>query len=393
MTTAQKTLRKWAYLSHLWIGIGLSIYFTMLGLTGSSLMFKTDLHRIFEPHLYAVPVPPDKHRASLDSIAKTFGVITHGAHLSSMILPMTETDPIIIGYKPLELDGKRRDWRQCYFNPYSGAVLGDEVTGGKVFRTLRNLHAHLLLEDVGSKINGFGVLFLIVLLLSGLWLWCPSLKYFREQFLQRTTIRLGSSFGRVNYDIHNAVGFYSSLMLLMFALTATTHLWRNQTVAVLSTLTGTPAEQIRFKQSAPPTEFSYDEIIDRVKGAVPGYSPAIITDTMHVLMAQPDNHLFVPTMVNVAVNKDSGLIENVERSELQPVGKQIMNWLMPIHFGQFGSGWLYYPIKAIWFIAGFCPITLATTGILMYLNKQKRLKVKLETHNAEQHGTVFSAIR
>ncbi|HEY9730271.1 MAG TPA: PepSY-associated TM helix domain-containing protein [Drouetiella sp.] len=382
----RKSLRKWAFLSHLWIGIVLSAYFAMLGLTGSFLMFKTDLQPIFEPRLHHVEVPPDRRKVSLDRIVKTFDTITH-CHIYSMTLPEVDGDPLIIGFKPLtEPGGRDRDWRQCYFNPYTGEVLGDEVVSGKLFRTVRNLHANLLLQDLGSKLNGIGDLFLLVLLFSGLWLWFPSPKYFQQQFKQRTTIRFSSSSGRMNLDIHNAVGFYSSCMLLMFVLTATSALWHSQVEAVVFALTGTRSEQMQA--AAPPAVFSYDEIINRVKGSLPGYEPAIITDNMHVLMAPPDHHQFIPSMVSVSINQDSGLVERIQNSESLPLGKQIMNWLMPIHFGQWGTGWLYYPIKLLWFLAGFCPLILAVTGVSMYLNKRSK---SLDYKSAQSSGISVEA--
>lgn len=352
------------------------MYFTVLGLTGSSLMFKVELHKLMKPRLLQVAVPSDKRHASLDQIAQNFK-LAYKAKIASITLPMAEDEPLVIGYMAApKAPGQKEEWSQCYVNPYTGALLGDEIAGGRLFNFLRNLHVVLLLDKLGTNLQRVGVLFLVVLLLSGLWLWMPSPKHFWQQFKQRTTIRPNASFGRLNFDIHNAVGFYSSTLLLMFALTAVSHLWKEQSLAVVSALTATSLENGKFPKSGPATEFSYDKVLQTVRNAVPGYQPAIITDSEHVLMAQPDSHMVFPTMVNIAINKETGVIENIEKPESLPINAFIMRWLMPIHFGHWGRGVFYFAIKSLWFVAGLCPLVLSVTGILMYLQKQKAARKK-----------------
>lgn len=375
--TLRKTFRKWTYLSHLWIGLILCLYFTVLGLTGTSLIFKPEIHRLLYPRLHFVQAEAGQTKLPLDQVAKTFQNYSH-AKIASIILPEHSNESIVIGYQPLpDPDGKQGDWRQCYLNPYTGKILGDEVAGGVVFRTLRNLHVNLLLQDVGLKLSAVGVLFVIALLLSGLWLWFPDPRHFVQQFKQRTSVRWRASFGRFNFDLHNTVGFYSSIPLLIFCLTALSALWYDQTVAVVSVVTGTPQNECKFTPDPDqPAAFSYDKVLQTVEAAVPGYSPAIITDSMHVLMAKPDSHLIFPMMVNVGIDKSTGVIKSIEQPELLPTGKQVMNWLMPIHYGQWGFGALYYPARMLWFVAGLCPLILSITGVFTYINKLRAKRVK-----------------
>jgi uncharacterized iron-regulated membrane protein len=362
------------YLSHLWIGIILGIYFSLLGLTGSTLIFKNEFNRIFERNLHQVTIPADQTRASLDVIAQTFKQATPGAKISTLILPEKPDETITIVYhsiQPNQPGGTRHDWRQCFINPYSGAIIGDEIGGGEFFHTIRNLHARLLLEDVGINLNRYGVLCIITLLVSGLWLWLPNPKYFLLQLLQRATIRFDAPFNRVVFELHNAVGFYSSSFLLILATTAVTALWYDQANAVVCALTNTP---FFAKKDLPSLEremtFSYDQVFANTKDAVPGYSPALISDHMTVLMQPPDNHYVFPRIVTVSLDEKTCVVTHIDRPENKPLGMQIMNWTMPVHFGQWGYGIGYYPVKCLWVLIGFCPSLLCITGFLMYFGKQ-----------------------
>jgi uncharacterized iron-regulated membrane protein len=390
----RRVWRKLLYLSHLWIGLILGLYFSLLGLTGSSLIFKNELNRVFERNLHQIAVPADKTRASLDTIVQTFKQTTFGAKIGSIILPEKPDETITIVYRsiqPNQPGGARHDWRQCFINPYSGAIVGDEIGGGEFFHTIRNLHARLLLEDVGINLNRYGVLFIIVLLISGIWLWFPSTKYFLLQLLQRTTIRFDGAVNRVVFDTHNAVGFYSSSFLLVLATTAVTALWYDQSNAVVSFLTHSP---FFAKKELPSQEreltFSYDQVFQNTKNAVPGYSPVIITSNMTVLMQPPDNHFVFPRLVNVSMDEKTCAIAKIDRPQDKPLGMQIMNWTMPVHFGQWGYGIGYYPVKCLWVLIGFCPSILCTTGFLMFWEKQKAEKRATERRASAR---VFEKVR
>ena len=397
----KRTIRKYLYLSHLCVGLILGLYFSLLGLTGSTLIFKTELNLLFENKLHQVDIPANANRVPLDAIAETFKQATPGAKIASIVLPERADETIIIPYRSIQPNvpgGKRHDWRQCFINPYTGAIIGDEIGGGEFFHTIRNLHARLLLEDLGIDLNRYGVLFIIVLLVSGIWLWFPSINHFANKFKQRTTIKLDGKFKRIIFDMHNTFGFYSSGLLLTFAVTALTALWYDQSSAVVSFVSHSAvAAEKKSKPSDEEKIFSYDRVIESAKNSVPGYIPSVITDSMHVLMAPANNHFFFPRMVTLILNEKTYAIDSIERPEDKPFGQQIMNWAMPIHFGQFGYGFAYYPVKLLWLIAGFCPLILCVTGFLMYFEKQKTAKKHLQKHlqrqAQKQHSVCHEDVR
>ena len=94
-------------------------------------------------------------------------------------------------------------------NPYTGEVLGVRDREKSVARWLHLLHTRFVAGDIGEKmVGGFSVA-MLGLSLTGLVLWWP-----RKIF----SIGAASSWKRKNFDLHNVLGFYSSLVMLFITL-------------------------------------------------------------------------------------------------------------------------------------------------------------------------------
>lgn len=120
---------------------------------------------------------------------------------------------------------KRRSgiFTSVYMNPYTGEVLKVKSVSRSdspdFFRFILNGHRALWLPyDIGRPIVGVAVLIFVFLLLSGLVLWWPTkwIKSIRDKSFK---IKWSASFKRVNYDMHNVLGFYSMLFLLIISMT------------------------------------------------------------------------------------------------------------------------------------------------------------------------------
>jgi uncharacterized iron-regulated membrane protein len=273
---------------------------------------------------------------------------------------------------------------QALIDPYTGKVITEQLSGGWFFRTLHNLHAKLLLDDLGEDIHRYGVLAIFALLLSGVWLWWSSITGLVEplkmskvlsQFKQKVTVKLNGSFNRKVFDIHNVVGFFAAGILFVLALTASSDLWHEQAVAIVAGLTGGPVEaerkgaqgkQSEGKDMAP----SYDAMLAAANHALPNMVAVAITDKLGVRMIGPGEPYVVPRCITVFFNKSDARLLRVEDPAKLPLGQQIMAWLLPIHFGQWGPGISYYFVKAVWFVAGLCPGILFGSGVMMVMLKR-----------------------
>ncbi len=110
-----------------------------------------------------------------------------------------------------------------YMNPYTGEVLNVKTfsrgDSPDFFRWILNGHRALWLPyDIGRPIVGVAVLIFVVLLISGIVLWWPT-KWIKSIIDKSFKIKWDASFKRVNYDMHNVLGFYSCIFLFFIAVT------------------------------------------------------------------------------------------------------------------------------------------------------------------------------
>jgi uncharacterized iron-regulated membrane protein len=100
-------------------------------------------------------------------------------------------------------------------NPFTGADLGPVVNPGMTaLSALLDLHDNLMTGETGRLVNGAGGFVLTVLALTGAVIWWPGIKNsVRSLFLHR-----GVSWKRFMWDLHSAVGFWSCVLVFMFAI-------------------------------------------------------------------------------------------------------------------------------------------------------------------------------
>ncbi|KQO20963.1 peptidase [Flavobacterium sp. Leaf82] len=128
--------------------------------------------------------------------------------------------------KGKEEKSKRRRggiFTSVYMNPYTGEILNvKSVSRGDspdFFRFILNGHRALWLPyDIGRPIVGVAILIFVFLLISGIVLWWP-VKWIKSIRDKSFKIKWSASFKRVNYDMHNVLGFYSMIFLLFISVT------------------------------------------------------------------------------------------------------------------------------------------------------------------------------
>ena len=79
--------------------------------------------------------------------------------------------------------------------------------------TLIDLHADLLAGPIGRKVNGIGSITVLLSAVTGLVVWWPGIKRWRRSL----TLKRGVSWKRLNWDLHSAVGFWTSGFIVVFA--------------------------------------------------------------------------------------------------------------------------------------------------------------------------------
>ncbi|MGN7821432.1 PepSY-associated TM helix domain-containing protein [Chitinophaga sp. 22536] len=122
--------------------------------------------------------------------------------------------------------GGRRSGSTLKLDPYTGDIVS-KVTRkeGEVdfFRWILNGHRFLWMPyKIGRPIVNYSTLVFVITLVTGMVLWWPK-KWTKATREQSFKIKWGASFKRVNYDLHNVLGFYA--LLLLFAIGVTGMVW------------------------------------------------------------------------------------------------------------------------------------------------------------------------
>ena len=169
---------------------------------------------------------------------------------------------------------------QAYVDPYTGAITGE---GSKTVRgamnEFRNWHRYVALSGdqrpVGKILTGVSNIVFLFLAISGVYIWMPrklNWKLVKPVIWFRRGLR-----GKArNFNWHNVIGFWSSLFLIIFTLTATVISFQWASNLIL-TLTGNEMPQ----QSAPPNTqqppaeqaFVIPENLDATWNAAAGPAP------------------------------------------------------------------------------------------------------------------------
>nr|WP_294780418.1 PepSY-associated TM helix domain-containing protein [uncultured Flavobacterium sp.] len=245
---------------HLWLGLASGIIVVIVSLTGCIYVFENEIRdfiedwRFVKPQEKAFLLPSqlvsiaDNKMKDKKATSVTFGAKDEAAIVGYFVEKKEDGEKGANKKGEHKKEGKkefskingekgkgkgkgekRKDGRRSgtfisvYMNPYSGEILNVKTfsrgESPDFFRWILNGHRALWLPyDIGRPIVGIAVLIFLVLLISGIVLWWPT-KWIKSIINKSFKIKWDASFKRVNYDLHNVLGFYSCIFLFFIAVT------------------------------------------------------------------------------------------------------------------------------------------------------------------------------
>ncbi|MFT4033851.1 MAG: PepSY-associated TM helix domain-containing protein, partial [Siphonobacter sp.] len=195
---------------HLWLGLASGIIVIIVSLTGCIYVFEKEIRNLTEPYQFVeVRQKPYLPPSRLKQIAEKHleGNIANNVMYRSPGLSAT------VGFFD------KQHYYLIYLNQYTGEVLKVKNMNRDFFRFILDGHYYLWLPPVvGHPTVATGTLLFVILLITGLVLWWP--KNLNKANTEKSfKIKWGASFKRVNYDLHNVLGFYVTIIALIIALT------------------------------------------------------------------------------------------------------------------------------------------------------------------------------
>lgn len=192
---------------HLWLGLSSGLVVFIVAITGCIYAFQDDIRDLTEQHRFvSIENKPMLTPSALrDSAMKRYPdasftrVIYAGNNRSATVMLLAAGD-----------------YHNIFLNPYSGRFLADQNLRKDFFTVVEYIHLYLLLPpNIGKPIVDGAVVIFVVMMITGIVLWWPRNKAQRKQSF---TIKWNARWRRINYDLHNVMGFYALIVALIIAI-------------------------------------------------------------------------------------------------------------------------------------------------------------------------------
>jgi uncharacterized iron-regulated membrane protein len=201
-------LRRAVFQVHLWTGLILGLYIVMLSITGSLLVYRSEVDRWL-----GSPRPDfEEGRPTLSKDEMTAAITRAlpGWTVLRQTQRVSPRFPVIQAL--LERDGVQES---RIFDPYTGAHLGLATTPAQLqlLKVVR-LHDDLLYDTDGRWWNGIGSAVVTMLVLTGAIVWWPGVSRWRRSL----GVRFRGGWRRWTWDLHSAMGFWTFLFMLVWGI-------------------------------------------------------------------------------------------------------------------------------------------------------------------------------
>lgn len=357
---------------HLWLGLTLGGLLVILGLTGSVLVFYTELDRLLNPHTVASAPAPDVDVDAAFAALRAAHPERSGAW--RIELPLHEGVPLMARYyRPAERAERSFAPLLVTLDPATLAITRTAFWGDTVVTWIYDLHYTLLLDRPGKTAVGIAGLLMLLSLGSGLWLWWPRHRsVHRLLHALKPVLRHGRA--RLTYDLHVLSGSWGAVLLITLALTGAALALPDQTRSLI-----TPVSPLFRMPDLGAIMAPTDHAITaadavavacaRFPGGEPRWveSPSLEGGVWRVVLHQPDEPSRRFPRTQVWVHPETGAIIAERDATHDSGGDTILNWLHPLHNGEaFGMTG-----RVLVCIAGLLPAILFVTGWVRWRQKAR----------------------
>ena len=358
----QLWFRRLNFQIHLWAGILLAVYASTIGITGSILVFGSELDHVFTPEAWpgiSFPQNPARLGLVIDHLTARY---PH-THIVSVFAP-TPANPVFIA----TLQRHGRTVAACH--PVTGQVLVEVPPTHSRIGWVYDLHENLFARRPGRVVNGIASAALILLACTGLINWWPGLQSIRRAL----SIDFRRRWKRINFDLHGAVGFWSFGFLILWATSGVYFAWPDKVLTLvnrISPVVNSRPPAVIIDSYTDIVKLDFDSMLADAQARVAGAQfkgiifPSSRRSPMEVLLSRSPG---------VARDYEDTLYFNPYNGEYistwqYGVNETLGDWIIwlqiPLHFG---THWGLV-VKLLWAAIGFSLPLLSISGLLMYWNR------------------------
>jgi len=363
-----KTLRSIAFSLHRYIGLAVGLILIIVGVTGSLLVFQKEFDQYLLQRQFG-QITPQPQRVAIEPVVNT--VKAAYSDRPQLKLASINTLPHNPTYR-VRLRTEDDKTTDVYVNPYTGEILGDRNWDNTFIGIIFKLHYALLADDIGITIVGIAALLLLILSITGIFLW-PGWRKLISGF----KIKWQAHPKRVNYDIHKVAGIITAVFLALIAFTGFCWNFYDYAVPTIYALTFTPYSPDPVSQivaGKPPLGLT--EILKTADVALPNAETTFIN-----LPRKPEDAFIIykkqPQEMNefgdsaVYLDQYTGKILKLQDGQNLPLAERVLSSFTPLHYGTFWG----LPSRILYVLVGLAPLILFVTGFVMWRYRYRGKKI------------------
>ncbi|KIC63969.1 PepSY-associated TM helix domain-containing protein [Chryseobacterium taiwanense] len=374
--------RKIAYQLHVWLGLTSGLIIVIIAATGCILAFEDELKQFIHPQRYFVEKIEQKKLPLSELTLRAEKALPDSLKIKRVQI---SSDPsrtymfrtLKMNNEALSFWGTYIYYYRVYVDPYSGKIQEVENAKKDFFEIVLDLHRRLLLgEKIGKMITGYSTLIFTILLLSGLVIWYPR-KMSKAMLKGMFFIKTSANWKRINYDVHNVLGFYAVIPLLLICYSALIWSFEDIDKWVENTLNDNSIKEKKAESKIPAGEFIHQKNILNLVG------DKVLKDLHDKKSAMINFPRTEEGTYYAEVNFDNRYYRNIHYNIDQYSGEVLKYQSYKDHMGS-GSALrernydlhtgsiLGTPTRLIYLLAAFIATSLPITGFIIYINKKKK---------------------
>lgn len=357
-------MKKFFKTLHKWLSIPVGLIISITCLTGALLVFQEEILEAVNPRHYFVnqvgenPIPLDKLipmvNEQLDSKSGT---------VTNVKIPSDRHRTYTMGLS----EGFRVS---TFVDPYTGKITGQYSFRESSFFTIMSIHRWLMdgSRTVGKYVVGFSTILFAFILISGFILWFP-----REWKKSRFKVQFKKGRQRLFFDLHNVLGAYACLILLICALSGLmwSFEWYRNGVFTLfgAEIPQERAHGARGGKSNKKTETNisaWQSVVADMSENNPNNEYIRIEDGK--VTVRQKNMASSRAADEYEFDKQTGAIIKTTLYADQAKASKIWGWAYSLHVGNYWGIWS----KILTFIASIIGASLPITGYYLWWKKFKR---------------------
>ena len=375
-------MRKTLFKIHSWVALIALIPLLVISITGSVLVFKSEIDGLLMPDSHFV-VQQQANRLPIDTlITKTQKTYPEYVVGSWEIFNDDTADRVYLIKRGTE------DWYKFHLDQYTGNILSEPVGTSHYFTDwFLDLHYTFLLNDLkslpgqtGTVLGFFFAVFFLVLGITGLIIY--------RKFWQRLfSVRWRATLQIVLSDIHKMTGVIGSPIIIILAITGG---YFNGAVWYHEVIEHAEEEHFVLTKNLYNEEVSFQHVLDDSQKQIPTFNGTFLVMPLEpneniTLFGEVDtsNPLASEYANTVTYNKLTG--EHMANWEIREggVGWPVIDSFRKLHFGYFAG----LISKIIWCVIGLSPVWLGGTGFYLWFTRRKRKK-QSQKNRLSKHRTV-----